>query len=355
MYFEVNRQDFRETQAVKGSTQALEAGQVRIEIERFALTANNVSYASAGDMLDYWGFFPTTAPWGRIPVMGLGSVVESEHPGVALGGQYFGFYPMANEVVLTVEPRGTSFRDVGAHRSEHAATYTTFSDVSEDASFRAEKADEYLLLRGLFMTSFLIDDFLSDTDFSGASQTLITSASSKTSISLAVCLAKREGHRAIGLTSERNREFVEALGFYDQVVTYDEIGQLDSTVSSTLVDMAGSTSIRADVHNHFGDNLKVSILVGATHWEDTVPTGALAGPVPEFFFAPTQVAKRSSEWGPQVLAERIATSFNELLDGTQEWLSVEEPKGVEALEAVYRTFLEGVSDPRVGYVVNLGS
>ncbi len=326
-------------------------------VERFAVTTNNISYAVAGDMLDYWGFFPAEAPWGRIPVMGLGSVVESSHPDIAVGGRYFGFYPMAAEAVLTVEPRGDAFRDVGSHRAKHATVYTDFRDVATDPMFRQEQADEYLLLWGMFMTSFLVDDYLADNDFKGAAQTLVTSASSKTSISLAACLARRDGHRAIGLTSERNRAFVEGLGLYDRVITYDEIDQLDATTPSTVVDMAGSATVRSAVHNHFGDNLTASLTVGATHWEDRgsadAPGEVLPGPTPEFFFAPGQSAKRSEEWGPNELAQRIAASFHALLDGTDTWLTVEHRTGPDGVESTYRDLLEGRADPAIGFVCSL--
>ena len=168
MQLEVNRDDFHETRTVEtrgeGETERLEPGQIRLSIERFALTTNNITYAVAGDMLDYWGFFPAepgTAPtrWGRIPAMGLGSIVESAHPDLAVGGRYFGFYPMAAEVVINAGPHGSAFRDLGPHRANHAATYTDFRDVTTDAMFRPDQADEYLLLWGVFMTSFLIDDY----------------------------------------------------------------------------------------------------------------------------------------------------------------------------------------------------
>jgi len=155
------------------------------------------------------------------------------------------------------EAQGASsaFRDAGPHRTNRAVVHTGFRNVADDPDFRPELANEYLLLWGMFMTSFLADDYLADNNFHGAQQTLVTSASSKTSISLAACLAKRGGHRAVGLTSERNRAFVEGLGLYDQVTTYDEIDQLDSSVASGMVDMAGSGTVRTNVHNHFADNL----------------------------------------------------------------------------------------------------
>ena len=40
----------------------LAQGQVRLRVERFALTANTVTYATTGDTLGYWDFFPTGEP-----------------------------------------------------------------------------------------------------------------------------------------------------------------------------------------------------------------------------------------------------------------------------------------------------
>ena len=71
--------------------------------ERFAFTSNNISYAVAGDILDYWGFFPAEPPWGRIPAIGLGTIVESANPDIEVGGRYFGFYPMGSEHIVLAE------------------------------------------------------------------------------------------------------------------------------------------------------------------------------------------------------------------------------------------------------------
>ena len=368
MDFEVDRRDFRRTRTAASGRTSLSPGQIRLEVERFAFTTNNVTYAVVGDMLDYWGFFPAEAPWGRLPVMGLGSVVESAHPDIAAGGRYFGFYPMSSEVVITAEPRsgafgtrsggGVAFRDVGAHRAQHAATYTDFRDIATDTTFDPDRVDEYLLLWGMFMTSFLVDDYLGDPDadggvFRGAGQTLVTSASSKTSICLATCLARREGHDSIGVTSPRNRAFVEGLGLYDEVITYGEIDRTDTRVASGLVDMAGSGSVRSAIHTHFADNLKFSIAVGATHWEDMGGDGELPGAPPELFFAPAQSAKRARDWGPDELANRTARAFSDFLDHTERWLTVVHRTGPDGIEATYRELLEGQADPSIGYVCSM--
>lgn len=353
MDFEVSRQDFGQTRVVDAPPIDIGDGQVRLAVERFALTTNNITYAVAGDMLDYWGFFPTEAPWGRLPAMGLASVVESTNSDIEVGGRYFGFYPMSTEVVISAQGATGRFRDVGAHRAKHARAYTDFTDVADDAAFRDDRVDEYLLLRGVFMTSFLADDALGEQDFHGAVQTLVTSASSKTSICLADCLARR-GHRSVGLTSPRNRAFVESLDLYNQVLTYDQINDLDPTVASGMVDMAGSNTVRSDVHNRFGDNLRFSSTVGATHRDD--PAGApadLAGATPEFFFAPGQIGRRTEQWGAAELARRLAEAFSRLLDAAPTWLTVARRTGPAEVDQVYRELLDGEADPAVGYVLSM--
>jgi Protein of unknown function (DUF2855) len=355
MIFEVNRQDFRETRLAEGPASTLAAGQVRLAVERFAFTSNNISYAVAGDMLDYWGFFPTEAPWGRIPAIGLGSVVESANPDIGVGGRWFGFYPMGTDLVVDAQRRGTSgFRDVGAHRAGHAVSYTDFRDISADPTFDLGRVDEYLLLYGMFMTSFLVDDQLGERGFEGAATTIVTSASSKTSISLASCLAARDDISAVGLTSARNRAFVERLGLYDHVITYDEIDQLDARVRAGVVDMAGSAEIRAAIHRHYGDALAFSISVGATHWDERdADTGPLPGPTPEFFFAPGQMATRVQEWGADELQSRIQTAYRNLVDHSAGWLRVEHRQGPEGIEATYRDLLEGRADPAAGFICSM--
>ena len=254
------------------------------------------------------------------------------------------------------EAQGASsaFRDAGPHRTNHAVVYTGFRNVADDPDFRPELANEYLLLWGMFMTSFLADDYLADNNFHDAQQTLVTSASSKTSISLAACLAKRGGHRAVGLTSERNRAFVEGLGLYDQVTTYDEIDQLDSSAASGMVDMAGSGTVRTNVHNHFADNLQYSLTVGATHWEDMAGEAALPDPTPEMFCAPGQSAKRAKEWGPDELARRVDGAFASLLDSSSGWLTVDHRTGADGMQQVYDQLVNGTADPSSGFIVSMG-
>jgi hypothetical protein len=351
MIFEVDRTNIRSTRTTGLAVADLEPGQVRMQIERCAFTANNISYAFAGDLLGYWDFFPADAPWGRIPTMGLATVAESANPDIAEGGRYFGFYPMATEVIIDAKAKSSGFSDVGPHREKHAVVYTDFLETTMDSAFTDERADAYLLLRGLFMTSFLVEDFLDDNNFFGAAQTLVTSASSKTSIALAHCL-KLRGHHSIGLTSPGNVEFVQATGLYDEVITYDALEDLDAATPSAVVDMAGNSQLTGRIHRHFADNLGHSCTVGATHWEEAGGnTGDMPGPEPTFFFAPAQMEKRSTDWGPGEMTKRINAALGVFLDESTNWMSIAHSAGADAVEAVYQATVTGSADPSQGNIL----
>ena len=205
--FQINRSSIRDSQFVDHGHRDLVAGEVRFDIDFVALTSNNVTYAVAGDMLDYWGFFPVDLPWGHVPAMGYGTVVESANPEVEEGTRHFGFFPMADQHIVLAKGTEAGMFDIGEHRSRHAPAYRQFADVAKDPSYDADREAHVALLRGLFLTGWLAEDLLFDNDNFGAEATIITSASSKTSIAMGWTVNERGGH-SIGLTSERNRAFV---------------------------------------------------------------------------------------------------------------------------------------------------
>ncbi len=352
--FIVRRDDFRQCRFVASAIDAeLAPGQVLFRVDRFALTSNNISYAAAGDMLDYWGFFPAEAGWGRIPAMGFADVVASRHEGVPEGQRVFGFFPMSHHLLIradNVNPQ--QYVDGSEHRAKHAPAYRQYSPVATDPLYEESYEDATMLLRGLFMTSFLVDDFLAEDSFFGAKQFVIGSASSKTGLALAFQLAQRGRGRVIGLTSERNRAFVEGLGFYDAAVAYDALESIAADVPTVFVDHAGGDVVNA-VHRHFGDSLKYSCVVGATHWDGGERANDLPGPKPTFFFAPAQIVKRSQEWGPAGLQERLGGAWTRFRDASDKWLEVVRGYGPETLAATYQQVLEGRAEPSQGHVLSL--
>jgi len=80
---------------------------------------------------------------------------------------------------------------------------------------------------------------------------------------------------------------------------------------AVYVDIAGDSAVRSAVHGHFGDELRHSAVVGATHWEAPGDESgeALPGPQPEFFFAPDHVRRRSADCSAVGQAELVRTKL----------------------------------------------
>ena len=352
--FLVHKTDWKRHRFDDAPVPELADGQVLFRVDRFAFTANNISYALAGDMLGYWRFFPAPEGWGRLPTMGFGDVIASKHTEVAVGTRCFGFYPMSRYLVIQPSAASASgIIDGAPHREGLAPAFNHYSPTGGDALYAPDHEDTLMLTRGLFMTSFLAEDFITDKGF-GEDAVLISSASSKTSIALGHLVSKAGRARSVGLTSARNLEFVRKLGCYDQVLTYDEVGSLDAATPTVYVDMAGNSSLRAAVHGHFGDQLKHSCSIGATHWDQTGGNDeALAGPKPEFFFAPAQIQKRASDWGPAELQRRLGEAWSGFRTFSEGWLQVQRDFGRDAVERVYEDTLAGRTEPQHGHVLSL--
>ena len=335
-------------------------GQVRLRIEHFALTSNNITYAAFGDAMNYWRFYPTgDDAWGVIPVWGFAIVTESANVAVPVGERVYGYFPMASSVVMTpvkVSPNGWS--DGALHRAELHPVYNQLTRTATDPFYSADTEDVQALLRPLFITSWLIDDFLADNDFFGASVMLLSSASSKTAYGTAFQLAQRRGIEVVGLTSPGNVAFCESLGCYSRVLTYDQLDAVPSDSGCIYVDFAGNADLRRAIHTRF-INLKHSSSIGGTHVEHLGGGKDLPGPRATLFFAPAQIKKRATEWGPAGLNERLVKAWQAFSTTVRQpgapWLVMQTHSGRAQVEAAYATVLAGRGDPRLGHMLTINA
>jgi hypothetical protein len=359
----VDRKKLSHTRWIQSDAGVLPEGAVRMKIDAFALTSNNITYAAFGDAMNYWGFFPTgDAATGCIPVWGFANVIESRCAGVAVGERFYGYYPIASDVVLRPARIGEAgFADGAEHRRELPAVYNQYNRCSADPDYVQAREAEQALLRPLFVTSFLIDDFLADNAFFGARSVILSSASSKTAYGTAFCLAQRRGTGAdalkiIGLTSPGNVAFTQGLGCYDEVLTYDAVSALPAEVPAVYVDFSGSVAVRASIHQHLADRLMYSCSVGGTHWESLGSGKGLPGPRPVLFFAPAQGKKRHADWGPAGFQQRVASAWAAFMkpvcDPRRPWLRVVRGEGQAAVEATYAALLAGTVKPAEGHVLS---
>ncbi len=349
--FLVDRANLASTQLVDALAPEPGNGQVVLRVDRYALTANNITYGVAGDMIGYWQFFPADGGMGRIPVWGIGTVIASNCDGVEEGARYYGYYPMSSHLV--VSPVNLSERgmiDGAEHRASLPPTYNQYMLMNEANGYISKYDNHQMVYWPLFATGFILDDYFDDNAFFGASQIVISSASSKTSFSMAYLLRERN-IKVVGLTSRGNADFVSGLGFYDEVHTYDNVEAMDATVATAYVDMSGNREVLGRVHNHFRSQLVSSCGVGITHYDagEGVDPDSLPGAKPAMFFAPTQMQKRHKDWGPQEYQRRFQEVWQRFVTEVDQWVTINEGPDVDA---TYQTVLAGARPDQAYVVVN---
>ena len=354
MDFQIAKDDLHRCRVLEAPAPELDDGQALLAVDRFGLTSNNITYAKFGEAMSYWSFFPAEEGWGRMPVWGFAEVRQSRADGLSQGTRIYGYLPPASYLLVSptrVDERG--FTDASAHRAELPGAYNRYFRTDADPIYERQTEELQMLLRPLFFTSYLIDDFLDDSGLLDSATIVLSSASSKTAIGLAFLLSQREGTRVIGLTSERSKEFAARLGVYASVLPYEELDALPPG-PAVYVDMAGDAEVREGVHGHLGSSLTHSAVVGATHHDrmGELPE-SLPGPRPQFFFAPDRVVKRTADWGGAGLEQRLAEAWQPFMQWTGGWLELIRARSGEELRGAYLELLDGRIDPAKAHVFSL--
>ncbi len=335
----------------------LENGDVLLKVESFAYTANNITYAVAGDIIGYWQFFPpvgeNTTRWGVIPVWGFAEVVKSKAEGIPVGDRLFGYFPPAKHVKMT--PAGVSerrFIDGAAHRSKLPKGYNIYQRVRNEKNYNPAFDRERMLLSPLLLTSFCLWDALKEKKWHGAKQVIILSASSKTSIGLGYALqADADAPTCIGITSDRNLDKMNSLGIYDQCLSYDAITGIDTDIPTVIVDMSGNTRVLAALHTRLGDNMKFTHNVGLTHWTHAKPQEGIIKERSAFFFAPGHIQKLLKEWGPDRFELETSAFLMTTAKKTKAWLKFRQVNGLEELAAIHPAVCQGTIPSDEGLIV----
>lgn len=352
------KSNFNDHRVIEVPTKKIEQGEVRIDVERFSFTANNITYAVLGDYLKYWSFFPAinqdgsdaSSEWGQIPVWGFGIVTESKSEQVPVGKRFFGYFPPAQECVMkpTNIANGT-FIDGSEHRAHLPAGYNIYrSAPTQDTQADNERS----MLFPLFVTAYSIHDLLSNKDWVGAEQVLVISASSKTSIGVAYALRGDEhAPESVGLTSTRNLTSVASLELYDTVIDYNSVSDIDASKATIIVDMSGNKSLLSELHQHLANSMKYTLNVGITHWNDLNEVTGINAERSEQFFAPGHIQEMIKRMGPQDFQSQSGQFINDSALKTRSWLHCKELAGLTKLSEVYQDVCLGNIDADTGLMV----
>ena len=232
--------------------------------------------------------------------------------------------------------------------------YQRYGRVSNDPNHDTGREDQQALWQPLFMTSFGAADFLAYKDLYRAMIVVISSASSKTALGVAFLLSQQRPRdcEVIGLTSPHNREFCEELGYYDRILSYEEIDALPKQ-PTVYVDLAGNEELPPQLRNHLGENLKKIVIIGITNWDKAPADVGLGTEDSTFFFLPSWLDKRRKDLGPGEFGRKYGEAQKTFFPSVDSWMRIEHSSGREAVEALYLAMLEGKVDPRVGHILSL--
>lgn len=354
-----DKQALNHTRIVRSPLAPLAAGEALLAIQRVALTTNNITYAAFGDAMNYWGFFPTGEEgWGHMPAWGFADVVASTVEGLEVGERFYGYFPLASHLrVQPVRVTERGFYDGAPHRAELVSAYNHYVRVSTDPAYRAENENHQILLRPLFITSFMLADFLQDNAFFGAKRLVISSASSKTAYGTAFCLDGFPQVERVALTSKRNIAFTEGLGCYQRVVDYADLERIGTDVPTLYVDFSGDEKLRERIHHHFGASLVYDCFAGSAQNTQFLRETPLPGPKPAFYFAPVQIRKRNTDWGYAEVNRRFNAAqlafIERVRDAQRPWMEVREHQGLASAQPLIESLVASGGDPRAGHVVVL--
>jgi hypothetical protein len=287
-------------------------------------------------------------------------VVASTVAGVEVGERFYGYLPIASH--LHVKPERVTargFYDGAQHRKSLTSAYNQYARCSRDPTDAPTHENHQMIVRPLFITSFMLADFLQDNSYFGARQLVVSCASSKTAYGTAFCLQGEREVELVALTSERNAAFVEGLGCYRRTATYDALASATPRDVPTLyVDFSGDETLRERVHHHFGDALVYDCFVGSAQNTRFLRETGLPGPAPKFFFAPVQIKKRNADWGHALFNRKFNAAtlgfVERIADSARPWMEVVEGNGYAAAQALIERLHAGRTDPREGHVVVLG-
>ena len=355
----VRKKKLNEAALVEAPSGELADGSIRLKVESFSVTANNITYAVVGDGFGYWNFFPPKTDedgLGIVPMWGHAVVTDSKNDEIAVGERVYGYLPMGTQLdVVPGNVTAASFMDMTDYRQPMSPVYNGYQRLAADPEHDPARENERMIYGPLFKTGFIIDYFMRSEGWFGAEQVVMTSSSSKTAMGMASVAKQNSPHvKRIGLTSAGNVEFVESTGLYDAVLTYETIGTLP-ILPSVTVDFAGNADVLAKLHHHFENTLKYSCLVGATHIEARSSMGGgageLPGPKPTLFFAPDHFVAFFKEHGPAEGGMMVAKTWHAFLDAVEGAVEIETHKGLEAARTTYLDMIAGKIDPAKGIVI----
>ncbi len=385
------RKKNKETVILRDELPALQKGEVRISVDKFGLSTNNIFYAQMGEapFLKFFHVYPLKGHKDlvNVPAWGLGTIIESENPEFNVGERYRGFFHMTNVVQMKAKRSSDGLVAIGGNRDKLNKVYNRFVKVSDGPTSPftgvGSKPDLAMVAAPGALSGFIIYELLKMKGYYGGNSVVLTSASSKLSLATAVCLqdARANGSvkKVIGYTSAANAEFVQSTGLFDDVLTYDQNLPSNRDLQFVMIDVAGD----ATIYQRNKKQLKKALAVGGTHSNAKASTFTAFGPsglakmvsgimAPksvanwidsklnpklEMFFTPSVMGTLVEKFGKNEFEEMGDAALNKFVGAAIDsgWITVVRAEEPEAIQESYDRVFRGKLPPSEAVILSLAN
>ncbi len=383
------RKNIKQTKLLTNQLPDLEDGEIRLQVDKVGLSANNLFYLQMGNapFLKFFSVYPLDDQYkdlANMPAWGVATVIDSANPDFSPGERFRGFLHMTNIVQMKARRTPEGFTAYGDKRDKLNQAYNGFVSIKENSNSpikgTGEKSDLAMTAAPSALSGFMLYELLKMRGFYQGDSVVLTSASSKFSLATALLLQEDRNNGSIksiiAYTSKANAQFVKDTGLYDTVLNYDEDIPASTPLKPVLVDIAGDGSI----YKRIKQSLTKTLAVGGTHSSAKVSTFSAFGPsgflkmmidmmAPkplqkwageklnpplEMFFAPTVINELLARWGKDEMEVKSDSALSRFVDAAIDggWITVNRSNSLDEIQTAYQRIIAGTVLPEEAIVLS---
>jgi len=316
------------------------------------------------------------------PVWGICKVIRSNNDDIPVGTHYFGQLPMGERAsfeTATVKKEEDDDGTMTIHRPETNPSYNVFSRIDPDDAYMSKEYGGLAVVcfPGI-VTGFGLYFHLIGNDYFGGAETIVlTSASSKVSLALALFLKEKGENKkkVIGYTSKGNKEFCQKTGLYDTVLEYDD--KLSTEGKVVMIDVAGVGKVYQD-NKASNDIVKLLCVGNSTSTPDAESTFATfsyiatfkmilsmmgapswirgwMNPTQELYLIMDTSAELKAKWGSEKYKATIEEYTRTFCEAalSNKWMSTRNCETEESIEQAFADIMNGTVPPTEAVVLNV--
>lgn len=361
----------------KTEVRELKEGEVLIYVEKFAMTAATLGYLMKGftrSFSAYHNFFP----WDeeglyRSGTYGFARVRESKHPKVQEGTRLYGFLPLAEYTIETVDqaipPRDGEPGFIDFRREKvnfELRHFNEYEVVPENLGDDAWTEDYRMTFKEAYTSAYYIDEQLM-CDCGMINACVISCASSKIAVALAYCLSMRvddcdlrmqKMRNIVGLTTPEHAEFVKSTGLYTEVILYDEIPNKLPNKTVVFVDIKYDGELTQKIIGKMGPSLMYTLVVGPPTFQKKVQNQIFDVKSREKIFNAGEWREKRTMANEVIKTgrdERLVWSYKSFIDRCQKLYTLKQVRGPQAMLETLKSFHENTLIPSEVLVCSLSS